>query len=95
MSFGIYTVELRLLDYPLNITQLVVLAGLGWSLHTCIQSWRFHVLSRSLHFCNSFLDFTFRLTCCHSLSLLYNKNTQHEKSMLAVQIPQEFTAWVC
>jgi len=39
MSFGerdIYTVELRYHGHPLDRTQLVVWAGQGWSLHSCI-----------------------------------------------------------
>jgi len=44
-------------DHPLDDTQLVVLAGLGWSCHTFIFL-KVRVLSLSLHFYNSFLDWT-------------------------------------
>jgi len=66
MSIGYeYTVELRWHDHPLDGTQLVVLAGVGWSRHTCIPkafiSYRDHFISTILSLIESYLALSYVL----------------------------------
>jgi len=90
MSFGFIFAKQwnSLARPPTGLHPINRVSGAGWSRHTCISK-GFHVSSRSLHFYISFLGWKlFSFVFCHSLSLLYHKITQRNKSMSAVQISE-------
>ena len=88
-----YAVELRQHDHPLDGTQLVVSAELGWSRHTCIPKgfmyYGAHFISTIPSLIESYLTLSY-VPPQPIVTVLY-KITQRRKSMSAVKIPAEFT----